>query len=91
MTAAQARLMRDDVWITLCGVIEKDLGNGYYAFRDDSGTIALEARRVDLHVQPGITVEIRGTVDCRVGSTHPIYVKVDRITPVKSGPAEETP
>lgn len=65
-TAANARTLADDTWVTLKGNIEQRTGNESYLFLDKSGSIKLDIdhkRWNGLTVSPRDTVEIQGKVD----------------------------
>lgn len=65
-TAANARALDDDAWVTLKGNIEQRTGDETYLFLDKSGSIKLDIdhkRWNGLSVGPRDTVEIQGKVD----------------------------
>jgi uncharacterized protein (TIGR00156 family) len=65
-TAANARTLADDTWVTLKGNIEQRTGDKTYLFLDKSGSIKLDIdhkRWNGLTVSPRDTVEIQGKVD----------------------------
>ncbi|WP_368750236.1 YgiW/YdeI family stress tolerance OB fold protein [Klebsiella aerogenes] len=65
-TAANARTLADDTWVTLKGNIEQRTGDETYLFLDKSGSIKLDIdhkRWNGLTVSPHDTVEIQGKMD----------------------------
>lgn len=82
-TAAQAKSLSDNTYVTLRGKIEQRIGGDNYVFRDASGTINVEIdhkRWNGQTVTPQDTVEIQGKVDKDWNSAE---IDVKQITKVK--------
>jgi len=65
-TAAKAKDLKDDSWVTLRGNITERLSDDRYVFRDASGTVNVEIdqkRWNGQNVTPQDQVEIQGKVD----------------------------
>lgn len=65
-TAAKAKDLKDDSWVTLRGNITERLSDDRYLFRDASGTVNVEIdqkRWNGQNVTPQDQVEIQGKVD----------------------------
>ncbi|MEW7313555.1 NirD/YgiW/YdeI family stress tolerance protein [Buttiauxella gaviniae] len=81
-TAAQAKSLSDDTWVTLRGKIESRIGGDHYIFRDASGTINVDVdhkRWNGQTITPKDTVEIQGEVDKDWNS---VEIDVKQITKV---------
>jgi uncharacterized protein (TIGR00156 family) len=82
-TAAQAKSLSDNTYVTLRGKIEQRIGGDNYIFRDASGTINVEIdhkRWNGQTITPQDTVEIQGKVDKDWNSAE---IDVKQITKVK--------
>ncbi|TNV20985.1 YgiW/YdeI family stress tolerance OB fold protein [Buttiauxella sp. B2] len=82
-TAAQAKSLSDNTYVTLRGKIEQRIGGDNYIFRDASGTINVEIDQKRWNGQtitPQDTVEIQGKVDKDWNSAE---IDVKQITKVK--------
>ena len=65
-TAANAKTMRDDTWVTLRGNIIERVSDDLYIFKDDSGTVNVDIdhkRWNGQTITPQDVVEIQGEVD----------------------------
>jgi len=65
-TVAEAKAMRDGTKVTLEGYILKELEDGHYRFRDDTGNINVEiSKKVwgDLKLDPKAKVRLTGKID----------------------------
>lgn len=65
-TVKQAQDMKDDAWVTMCGNIEKRIGDEDYQFRDATGTMKVEIdhkRWEGQTISPKDNVELQGKID----------------------------
>lgn len=79
VTAAEAKSLPDDAWVTLQGYIERHIREDHYLFRDETGTITVEIDDEEwggLVVKPTDKIEISGEVDREFTS---LKIDVDRL------------
>ena len=83
-TAANAKSMRDDTWVTLRGKIVERISDDLYKFQDSSGTVNVDIdhkRWNGVTVTPQDTVEIQGEVDKDWNSVEIDVKQIRKITP----------
>lgn len=83
-TAASAKSMRDDTWVTLRGNIVERVSDDLYLFKDATGTINVEIdhkRWKGLTVTPKDTVEIQGEVDKDWNSVEIEVKEIHKVNP----------
>lgn len=83
-TAANAKTMRDDTWVTLRGNITERISDDLYIFKDASGTVNVDIDHKHWNgqtISPQDLVEIQGEVDKDWNSVEVDVKQIRKVNP----------